>query len=135
MALQFFPGGSDRKEPACRCRGPRFNPRVREIPWRREWLPPPVFLPGEFHRQRTLAGYSPRGHKDSDTTGRLTLSLSLHAMIMKSFLQFQQSLVLPNMNCFRIQPIKATRLVLKQVKSKSDLRLPCGRKEERPRNA
>ena len=48
MALQFFPGGSDRKEPACRCRGPRFNPRVREIPWRREWLPPPVFLPGKF---------------------------------------------------------------------------------------
>ena len=27
--------------------------------WRREWLPTPVFLPGEFHGQRSLAGYSP----------------------------------------------------------------------------
>ena len=28
---------------------PRFNPWVRKFPWRREWLPTPVFLPGEFH--------------------------------------------------------------------------------------
>ena len=32
---------------------------VRKIPWRREWLSTPVFLPGKFHRQRSLAGYSP----------------------------------------------------------------------------
>ena len=32
----------------------------------------PVFLPGEFHGQRSLAGYSPGGHKESDTTERLT---------------------------------------------------------------
>ena len=38
---------------------PRFNPRVRKIPWRREWQPTPVFLPGESHGQRNLAGYSP----------------------------------------------------------------------------
>ena len=30
-----------------------------KIPWRREWLPVPIFLPGEFHEQRNLAGYSP----------------------------------------------------------------------------
>ena len=30
----------------------------REDPWRREWLPIPVFLLGEFHGQRSLAGYS-----------------------------------------------------------------------------
>ena len=36
---------------------------VRKIPWRRAWQPTPVFLPGEFHGQRSLAGYSPRGHK------------------------------------------------------------------------
>ena len=45
------------------------------IPWRREWLPIPVFLPGEFHGQRNLVGYSPWGRKESDTTERLTLSL------------------------------------------------------------
>ena len=43
--------------------------------WRREWQPTPVFLPGEFHRQRGLAGPSPQGQKESDTTERLTLSL------------------------------------------------------------
>ena len=33
-----------------------FDPWVRKIPWRREWLPTPVFLPGESHRQRSLVG-------------------------------------------------------------------------------
>ena len=46
----------------------RFNPWVRKILWRREWLPTPVFLPGEFHAQRSLVGYSPWDPKDSDTT-------------------------------------------------------------------
>jgi len=32
--------------------------RVRKIPWRRVWQPTPIFLPGEFHGQRTLVGYS-----------------------------------------------------------------------------
>ena len=36
--------------------------------WRREWQPTPVFLPGEFHGQRNLAGYSLWGHKESDMT-------------------------------------------------------------------
>ena len=46
----------------------RFNPWVRKILWRRSWQPPPVFLPGEPHGQRSLVGYSPWGRKDSDTT-------------------------------------------------------------------
>ena len=33
------------------------------IPWRRKWQPTPVFLPGKFHGQRSLMGYSPCGHK------------------------------------------------------------------------
>ena len=47
-----------------------------EDPWRREWQPTPVFLPGESHGQRRLARYSPRGRKESHTTEQLTLSLS-----------------------------------------------------------
>ena len=43
-------------------------PWVMKIPWRREWLPTPVFLLGEFHGQRSLVGYSPWGLKESDTT-------------------------------------------------------------------
>ena len=36
--------------------------------WRREWQPTLVFLPEESHEQRSLAGYSPRGHRESDIT-------------------------------------------------------------------
>ena len=43
-----------------------------EDPWRRKWLPTPVFLPGESHGQRSLAGYSLLGYKESDTTEQLT---------------------------------------------------------------
>ena len=39
-----------------------------KIPWRKKWQPTPVFLPGEFHGQRSLVGYSPWGCKESDTT-------------------------------------------------------------------
>ena len=42
--------------------------RVGKIPWRREWQPSLVFLPGKFHGQRSLAVYSPWDYKDSDTT-------------------------------------------------------------------
>ena len=35
----------------------QFNPWLGKILWRKEWLPTPVFLPGEFHGQRSLAGY------------------------------------------------------------------------------
>ena len=41
---------------------------VGKIPWRRKWLPTQVFLPGEFHGQRSLAGFSPWGHIELDTT-------------------------------------------------------------------
>ena len=40
-----------------------FNPWVRKVSWRRKRQPPPVFLLGEFHGQRSLAGYSPWGLK------------------------------------------------------------------------
>ena len=63
-----FPGGSDGKESACQCRRPGFDPCVGKIPWGRERLPTPVFLPGESHGQRSLEGYSPRGCRESDTT-------------------------------------------------------------------
>ena len=39
------------------CKRPEFDPWVRKISWRRKWHPTLVFLPGEFHGQRSLAGY------------------------------------------------------------------------------
>ena len=52
-----------------------FHPWVGKVPWRREWLPTPAFLPGQSQGQRSLAGYSPWGHKESDMTERLTLRM------------------------------------------------------------
>ena len=67
LAIIMNPGGSDGKESACNARDwGSFSPSLRKIPWRREWLPTPVFLPGKFHGQITLVGYSPWGHKESD---------------------------------------------------------------------
>ena len=58
--------------------------------WRREWLPTAAFLPGEFHGQRGLAGYSPWGHRESDMTERISLSLvhsnawiTTHALLLE----------------------------------------------------
>ena len=50
----------------------RFDPWVGKIPWKREWVSTPVFLPGEFHRQQSLVGYSPWGGKELDTTATNT---------------------------------------------------------------
>ena len=49
-----------------------FSPWVVKIPWRRAWQPTPAFLPGASHGQRSLAGYSPWGHKESDMTEQLS---------------------------------------------------------------
>ena len=50
------------------CKRSEFSPWVGKIFWRREWQPTPIFLPGESHGQRKLAGYNPRGHKELDMT-------------------------------------------------------------------
>ena len=74
-----FPGGSDSKESASQCRRCRrlgFDLWIRKIPWRREWLPAPVFLPREFHGQRSLVGSSPWGRRELNTTEQLTHSLN-----------------------------------------------------------
>ena len=63
--------GISGKEPACQWRRHKrrgFNPWVRKIPWRRKWQPTPIFLPGESHGQRSLAGCSWKACKESSTT-------------------------------------------------------------------
>ena len=54
------------------------DPWVRNIPWRRAWQPTPVFLSGECYGQRSLAGYSPWGRKESDTTEATQHCIALH---------------------------------------------------------
>ena len=67
-----FPGGSDDEESACNVGDQGSIPGWGRSPWRREWQAIPVFLPGELHEERSVAGYSPWGCKESDTTERLT---------------------------------------------------------------
>ena len=73
-SISGFPGDSGGEESVW-CGRPRFDPWVGTIPWRREWPPTLILLPGEFCGQRSLADYNPWGHKESDTTEQLTLSL------------------------------------------------------------
>ena len=50
-----------------------FDSWIGKIPWGRERQPTPVFLPGEFQAERSLAGYSPQGCKESTMTELLAL--------------------------------------------------------------
>ena len=57
-----FPGGISGQKLACqsrRCKSRGFDPWVGKILWKRKWQCTPVFLPGQYHGQRSLAGYSP----------------------------------------------------------------------------
>ena len=56
-----------------KCRRPRLDPWVEKIPWKKDWLPTPVFLPGELHGQRSLVFHSLWSYKESDMTEELTL--------------------------------------------------------------
>ena len=69
MAYSRFSGGSDGKESACPAGDPGSIPGLGRSPGEMiGYSLHPVFLPGKFHGQRILAGYSPGGHKESDTT-------------------------------------------------------------------
>ena len=72
------PGCSDGKESACNAGDQGPIPELGKIPWRRKWHPTPVFLPGKSYGWRSLAGYSPWGHKQSNTTERLAYLLGSH---------------------------------------------------------
>ena len=76
-------------------RRPRFCPWVGKISWKRKWQPTPVLLPGEVHEQRSLAGYSPWGHKESDMTEQLTLTMSFPAFNTTSCRQSYNTALLP----------------------------------------
>ena len=56
-----FPGGSDGKKNCLQFKGLGFDPWVGKIPWREEWQPTTVFLPGKSQGPRGLAGYRPCG--------------------------------------------------------------------------
>ena len=85
------------KESTCQCRRHGFKPWVRKISWSRKWQLIPVFLPGKFHGQRSLAGYNPWGHKESDMTE--WLSMHAHTKEWIPFKMFDCKLV--NLWCYK----------------------------------
>ena len=118
-----FPGGTKGKESTSqwrRCKRCRFNPWVRKILWSRKWEPILVFLPGKFHGQRRTVGYNLWGHKESNRTEWLTLSLSRFSCVQHfatyelwsreywSGLPFPASEDLPDPGIESISPVLST---------------------------
>ena len=76
--LRGFPGSTSGKESTCQCWShKRLDPWVGKIPWRRKWQPTLVFLPGKFHGQRSLVGYSPWGCRELGMTERLRTNIPI----------------------------------------------------------
>ena len=86
MTLQGLPRCLSGKESACPRRRCGFHPWVRTIHGRRKGQPTPVLLPGESRGQKSLAGYSPWGHTELDTTERLTSSSDAYRVRLKSLM-------------------------------------------------
>ena len=91
MGLLWWLSGKESTHQCKRQRRLGSDPWVRKISWRRKWHPMPVVLPRKCHGRRSLAGYSPRGRKESDTTERLNSGSNPR-------MNYNQSL------CLRVQP-------------------------------
>ena len=120
MHKRGFPHGLPRwgsgKESACqrrRRKRSRFSPWVGKIPWRKKWQPTLVLLPGKSSGQRRLAGYSPQGCKESDTTEQLSTSTSMCPKLGK-LLQTLTPYLTATKPCLRL-----ATLVFKNTKWKS----------------
>ena len=81
MYFMGFPGGSDGKASACNVGDSGSISGSGRFPWRRKWQSTPALLPGKSHGRRSLIGYSPWGHKESDMTERVHFT-SLHFMYL-----------------------------------------------------
>ena len=82
--VSSFPGGSEDKVSACNAGDPGSIPGLGKSPGEGNGDPIPVFLPGESHGQRSLAGYSPWGLKELDTTERLHFQHWKHSILAQS---------------------------------------------------
>ena len=74
-----FPGGTVIKNLPASAGDTRdgFNTWMGKIPWSREWQPTPAFMPGKLCGRRSLAGYSPQGHEESETTEHADMNITV----------------------------------------------------------
>ena len=85
--ILLFPGGSvvkDLPPNAGDARDEDSTPGSGRFPWNRKWQPTPVLLPGESHGQRSLAGYSPWGCKESERTEWLSTQSTYFVLYLKT---------------------------------------------------
>ena len=115
-----LPGGSDSEDSACIARRPRLDPWVRKNPWVKKWQPTPVFLPGKFHGQRSLEGFSPWGHKESDTTEQLIPSFNTFYFwkMSKRYEKLQKGEGFSLLICFNLFKMKHGEKSLKRIRTK-----------------
>ena len=111
-----------------------FDPWVGKIPWRRKWQPTPVFLPGKFQGHRSLAHYSPWGHKELDMTEWLNNNNTLIHLVVQENRHKD-----PTQSSIRgtslVVPWLRLHLPMKRLQVWSLVRelrfhLPCGQKQE-----
>ena len=67
MKIMGFLGGTEGKASTCNAGDLGLIPQVGKIPWRRTWQSTPVLLPGKFHGQGSLVGYTVHGIANSCT--------------------------------------------------------------------
>ena len=97
-----------------------FDPWVPgKIPWRTAWQPTPMFLPREFHGQRSLAGYSPWSHKESDTTEQL----SMHTLLSSTDI-WQALPVCQALGCVPIPDLAELTVELERERMKPVVKQP-----------
>ena len=114
-----LPRWHGRKESACQCRRHkrcRLHPWVRKMPWRRAWHPTPVSLPGEPQGQRSLAGCSPWGCRESGmakhtpVSGRHLPKCDLRAGVASISPQSPQGPLPPPLPCSHAPEFRPFRL-------------------------
>ena len=104
MGLPWWLSG---QESACNTQGCRFHPWVEKIPWRRAWQPTPAFWPGESHGRRSLAGYSPWGHKELDTpetTQHACIHTAVRVSVQRKLTQHHKAAVSVRVSVTKTRP-------------------------------
>ena len=92
MKKMGFPWWLSSNEPACQWRSYGFDPWIGKVPWRREWQPTLVFLPGKSHGQRKLVIYRPWGCKRAGhnwvTKTTTTTYKFIHKVLVQCYIFF-----------------------------------------------
>ena len=87
------------------CRRCGFHLWVGKIPWRKKWQSTPIFLPGKFHGQGSLASYSPWGPKKIQTWQQLIKNNN--STVLTPWKSDFQSVLIHQIQCFLIAPLQA----------------------------